>query len=97
MKENKKGYSIKPTKEQLEIMKKFWKQMCEERDTFYNVISALEDSMSVETRIDGLEFFSVDGEYVGIGNDERTMKLIQYDKLGGYYPNEMGDKSKKSK
>ncbi len=43
---------------------------------FHEAVGRLEDRMQDETGIDDLEFFKCDGEYCGIGNISRTMKLI---------------------
>ena len=39
--------------------------------------SSIEMWMERETGIKGIEFFACDGDYVGVGNGDRTMKLIQ--------------------
>ena len=43
---------------------------------FYDAVNELEEKMKFETGIDDLEFFWVEGNVVGIGNEDRTMKLI---------------------
>ena len=70
-------YKIKPTNKQLKIIKLYWKGLQGVLDTFYGTISQLEKAMEKETGIRGVEFFKSDGEYVGVGNGSRTMKLIQ--------------------
>ena len=70
-------YKIKPTKKQLKVFKKYWKELEEAEDEFYGVVRGLEIMMSKETGIEGVEFFSCDGAYVGVGNEARTMKLVQ--------------------
>jgi len=32
--------------------------------------------MEIKTKINGIEFFMNDGEFIGIGNEKRTMELI---------------------
>ena len=71
-----KKYFIKPNKEQLKIIKAYWKKFEEIESEFYSKLNELESELSRETQIKNLEFFSCDGEFVGIGNVERTMKLI---------------------
>jgi len=76
-----KTYKIKPTKKQLKIMKEAWEQLQKDEDTFSGLVMATEKWMEKETGIKGLEFFMCDNGYVGIGNADRTMKLIQREKL----------------
>lgn len=76
-----KNYTIKPTKKQLLIIKKYWRAFQAEYDTFLNHVIGFEEAMSGETGIKDLEFFNSEGDYCGVGNIERTMKLIQRDKL----------------
>lgn len=76
-----KNYKIKPTKKQLRIMKAYWEKFQIEQDVFWGRMSELEKEMSRETGIKGLEFFhdqSCTG-WVGIGNADRTIKLLQFD------------------
>jgi hypothetical protein len=74
-------YKIKPTKEQIEIMKEYWEKLQEIESKFSQQVYELEQKLEHEVGIKGIEFFSCDGSYVGIGNVDRTMKLIQQDKL----------------
>ena len=69
------------TERQHKILKQGWKQLQKDEDEFYGLISATEKWMSKKTGIKGLEFFKSDGDYVGIGNGSRTMKLIHQEKL----------------
>jgi len=77
----KKKYPVKPTKKQLGIMKKYWAMLQTELSLFSSKAGQLEKDMSDATKIDDLEFFSVDSEFVGIGNYDRTLKLIQREEL----------------
>jgi len=77
----KKKYPIKPTEKQLEIMKLYWAMLQTELSIFYAYVGNLERDMSDATKIDGLEFFSSDNEFVGIGNYDRTLNLIQREEL----------------
>jgi len=45
-------------------------------DEFYSQVSTLEKQMQKEVKNNEIEFFWVDGNVVGIGNADRTMKLI---------------------
>ena len=86
MKKNEKGktmknYNIKINKRQLAIMKEAWKQLQKDEDIFSGLVMATEKWMEKETGIKDLEFFMCDNSYVGIGNADRTMKLIQREKL----------------
>jgi len=76
-----KKYNIKPTKKQLKIMKLYWEKLQELESEFFGQVGELEEQLSHEINIKDIEFFSCDGAYVGIGNVERTMKLIQREKL----------------
>jgi len=70
-------YKIKPTKKQLKVINKYWKDLLAILDTFYGTIFQLEKAMEKETGIKGIEFFMCDNDYRGIGNWQRTMKLIR--------------------
>lgn len=76
-----KNYKIKPTKKQLIILRKGWKTFQEILDAFHINIFFLEKQMSKETGIKDLEFFQSDGDWCGIGNGDRTMKLFQREEL----------------
>jgi len=78
----KKKYPIHPTKNQMEVMKLYWSMLQTEYSLFYSRVGQLERDMSDAAKIDGLEFFlSEDGYYCGIGNVDRTLNLIQQEKL----------------
>jgi hypothetical protein len=77
----KKTLIVKPTKKQLEVMKLFWGMLQQEQNLFYTKVGELEKNMSERVGIEGLEFFQCDNDFVGIGNYERTMKLIQREDL----------------
>ena len=72
---------IIPTKKQLGIMSLYWKMMQAESSNFWVKVGDLERAMSKKTKIKDLEFFQVDGEFVGIGQFDRKMALIQREKL----------------
>lgn len=76
-----KKYTIKPNKKQIQIMKAYWKKFRVLEHEFYRNLFNLENNLEIESGIKGIEFFMCDNEYVGIGNVDRTMKLIQSDKL----------------
>lgn len=76
-----KKYSLKPTKKQLEVIKLYWAMLQQEELRFLNRVYELERDMVNKTGIQELEFFRCDGDYVGIGNIDRTMKLIQQEEL----------------
>jgi len=56
--------------------KKYFKMLDEIDDIHYLAVMKLEALMKEESNIDDIEFFWVDGAIVGIGNESRTMKLI---------------------
>jgi len=72
-----KVYTTKPPSRK--ILKKYWEQMEKAQDFFHFNITLIEQLMAKETGIKDIEFFRSpdDGCYCGIGNDSRTMKLIQ--------------------
>ena len=72
---------IKPSKRQMKILKKYHKLYQKVAGVYWKSVHALETEMSEETGIDELVFFKVDGDYVGIGNIERTLKLIHFEDL----------------
>jgi len=69
-------YSIKPTKKQLAIIKAYWEALKTYEDMFMIKVNHLSDEMSKDARIKGLIFFKTDGCFAGVGNEKRTMKLI---------------------
>ena len=73
-----KKYTVNPNKKQLKIIKEYWRQLQEDHNDFFELVSLLEENMSTEAGIKDLEFFMCDNEYVGIGNADKSMKLIQY-------------------
>ena len=76
-----KKYKIKITKKLLKQLKPFWIGLQAIENVFHKEVWSLEKKMEKKTGIKGIEFFQCDGEYVGIGNTERTMPLIQRKKL----------------
>ena len=75
---DKKKYKVKPTEKQLTSIKQHWKKLQEIESEFHEKLMGLEISMEAATGIQGIEFFNCDGEYVGVGNAERTMELIHF-------------------
>ena len=58
------------------LFKKYWKELSQIEDSYYDKIRTLEEKMEKETGIEGIEFFWCDNEIVGIGDCGRSMKLI---------------------
>ncbi len=89
----KKKYTVIPTKKQLAVMKEGWKRFQEIQNTYHRLIFHLEAKLSKETGIKDLEFFRIDkcpwcrkeifedGVFCGIGNVDRTLKLLQREEL----------------
>ena len=71
-----KRYPIKADKKLITKLKPFWRQLQELENEHYSRVQKLEKLMQLATKIDGIEFFMSDGYYCGIGNVNRTMKLI---------------------
>lgn len=79
-----KKYNVIPTKEQLKLMKEAWKRFKQIEELFYGSMGRLEKQLSKETGIKDIEFIKDDmcgGDWVGIGNVSRTMKLHQREEL----------------
>ena len=74
---HKKEYKYPKTKELIKKLKPYWTEVQLILDEFYGQLNILEKKMEKETGIDGIEFFFMDNEIVGIGNAERTMDLIR--------------------
>jgi len=51
------------------------------KSEFDSRVSDLEKELEREVNVEGIEFFMCDNEYVGVGNADRTMRLIQTDEL----------------
>jgi len=67
---------MKITKEQRVRIKVHWIALEQAEREFSQRVLEIEQKMQEETGIKDIEFFACDGEYVGVGNDSRTMKLI---------------------
>lgn len=79
----KKNYQIVIDKEQMKILKSFWERLEEIEEEHYNNIEKLQEEMAIKTGIKNIEFYMSpdDGSYCGIGNSDRTMRLIQRHEL----------------
>lgn len=69
------------TEVEIKKLKKHWEKLQKLEDEFYKKVDLLESVMQDDLDISDVEFFMSDGEYVGIGNITRTIKLLQSDKL----------------
>jgi len=67
---------IKVTRKLLKQLKPFWQELQKIRDDYNIKAVGLERSMAKKTGIENIEFFSCDNDIVGIGNVERTLRLI---------------------
>lgn len=77
----KKRYKIKPTQAQLKEIKRYY-ELFKEAETIYWVeMAKYEVRMEKATGIKGIEFILCDGEIVGVGNIDRTMRLIHREEL----------------
>lgn len=79
-----KKYKVVLTKKQINIIKLYWKMFQAEYDIFWGKMGELEKGMSKKTGIKDLEFIKDDmfgGEWIGIGNASRTLKLYQREEL----------------
>ena len=76
-----KKYKIKVDKRLIRRLKKYWKAAMILQEKFYEELSKLEKMMEKDTKIKEIEFFIIEGEIVGIGNAQRTMRLIHAHEL----------------
>jgi hypothetical protein len=76
-----KKYKIKVDKKLINSLKPFWRELQRLEDEFYSQVQSIEAKIAKETNIDGIEFFMSDGYYCGVGNAERTMRLIHDEEL----------------
>ena len=61
---------------------RYWKAFCILQDKFYGEVNQLERVMSNELGISDMEFIKdqmFGGDWIGIGNVSRTVKLVQFD------------------
>ncbi len=65
----------------IEKLKPYWKKLQLLEDKFYGKVEILEKEMQKDIGIKDLEFFCCEGDFVGIGNYSRTIKLMQVDIL----------------
>jgi hypothetical protein len=72
-----KKYKIKVTRKLLKQLKPFWQELQKIRGSYNIKIAELEERMAKKTGIENIEFFFCDNEIVGIGNVERTIRLIR--------------------
>ncbi len=78
----KKG-EIKVTRRLLKQLKPFWREFQKIQGSYTIKIAELEKEMAKKTGIENIEFFFCDNEIAGIGNVERTMRLISDTELEG--------------
>jgi len=72
----KKVYTIKPPSKK--VLKPFWEELEVAENEYYEWVGKIEKKMAEKTGIKDIEFFRSpdDGCYCGIGNESRTLKLI---------------------
>lgn len=75
-----KKYKIKVTKTLLKKLKPYWKEVQRLENDYYIKLTQLEENMSKKLKINNLEFIHCNG-IVGIGNVERTIRLIHDSEL----------------
>ena len=68
---------IKVTRKLLKQLKPFWQELQKIQGSYNIKIAELEERMAKKTGIENIEFFFCDNEIVGIGNVERTIRLIR--------------------
>ncbi len=65
-------------------MKEAWKQFMSDYDVLWRLLTSTEKWMEKETGIKGIEFIKDNmfcGDWIGIGNVDRTMRLYQREEL----------------
>jgi hypothetical protein len=73
---------LKITPQLLNKLKKWWRIYRCIQDDYWQQVVETENKMRQDAGIEDLEFFHPEGDLaVGIGNDSRTMRLIQQEKL----------------
>ena len=68
---------IKVTRKLLKQLKPFWQELKKIQGCYDIGIAKLERRMAKKTGIENIEFFFCHNEVVGIGNVERTMRIIR--------------------
>jgi hypothetical protein len=71
----KKG-KIKVTRKLLKQLKPFWQKLQKIHGSYNIKIAELEKGMAKKTGVENIEFFFCDNDITGIGNVERTTRLI---------------------
>lgn len=62
------------------VLKKYWGKLQRLQGEFNDNICLLEQQMEKETGIENIEFVpGCDGCFCGIGNADRSMKLVQFE------------------
>ena len=74
-------YKYPKTKKLIKQLKPFMKRYKEIEYEYYKQICILETEIQKLTKINGIEFIFGDGDFVGIGNLERTMQLIHREEI----------------
>jgi len=72
---------IKVTKKLIKKLRPYWTIMQNLQDLYFGSLGNVEKDMAKTIGIKDIEFFRCDGEIVGIGNLERTMRLIHGEEL----------------
>lgn len=67
--------------EEVEKLKNYWRDLREMEADFEFEIKILENMMQKDLKIKDIEFFNVDGKYLGVGNRSRSIKLISFARL----------------
>lgn len=71
----------RPKKELIKKLKPYWISQEAAFDLYIQRVANIEDEMRKELKMPKLEFFWCDGAIVGIGNEDRTLKLIHDSEL----------------
>ena len=75
------GYKIRNTESLRKKLVPFCDDFHRIWDEFFKKVMVIEEKMEKATKVEGIEFFSGDGDYVGVGNLDRTMPLIFFEDI----------------
>ena len=75
---------IKLTKQQVRYIKQGWNRMVKKEERFYGELLLIEKWLAKKTGIEDIEFICDEmctGHWVGVGNESRTMELLDREEL----------------
>lgn len=76
-----KKYKIEIDDALISKLKPFWKELQALESEFFDDVQKIEKRMARAVKIKDIEFFMCDNYYCGVGNGERTVRLIHDSEL----------------